>query len=170
MDQYLAQVLLAGFNFAPKGWALCQAQTLSIQQNAALFSILGTYYGGNGVSTFGLPDLRGRSVVSQGQGPGLSPYDIGQLSGAPTVTLLPGNLPLHTHPLNATAAASNAPSPATCLVGSNATHTIFGSPASTTMAPGMVVNAGNNLPVPIVQPYLVLNYIIALTGVFPSRN
>ena|ERR1700733_7458539 len=171
METYLAEIILAGFPFAPKGWALCQAQLLSIQQNAALFSILGTTYGGNGIQSFGLPDLRGRTSVSWGQGPGLSDYVIGQLSGTPTVTLTGNNLPPHSHPLNATTIAGNAPSPGACLVGTSpASHMIYGSPATSQMAGGAVNIAGGNQPVSVMQPYLCLNYIIALSGIFPSRN
>jgi microcystin-dependent protein len=172
MDTYLAEIILAGFSIQPKGWAFCQAQLLSIQQNQALFSILGTTYGGNGIQTFGLPDLRGRTSINWGQGPGLNNYVLGEQSGATTVTLVQNNLPAHTHSLNATAAAGNAPSPGGNLVGQSPSGAkIYGvGPSTATMAATMVGNAGGNLPVPIMQPYLCLNYLIALSGVFPSRN
>jgi microcystin-dependent protein len=171
METYLAEIIPAGFSFAPKGWALCQAQLLSIQQNSALFSLLGTSYGGNGIQTFGLPDLRGRAAVNWGQGPGLSGYVIGQASGAPTVTLQASSLPAHSHPLNATVPAGNAPSPGACLVGTSPTgYMIYGGPANATMAAGTVAVSGNGQPVSIMQPYLCINYIIALQGIFPSRN
>ena len=106
MDPFIGELRLFGFNFAPRGWALCQGQLMSISQNTALFSLLGTMYGGNGQTTFGLPDLRGRTALGFGQGPGLSPYDQGQPGGAEQVTLLAGQLPPHNHTVSASSAAT----------------------------------------------------------------
>src|SRR5579863_10316349 len=100
-DQYLGESRMVGFNFAPTGWALCNGQIMSISQNTALFSLLGTTYGGNGTSTFALPDLRGRRVVGAGQGPGLSLHDLGEMGGEESVTLIVSQLPIHTHPVMA---------------------------------------------------------------------
>src|ERR1700754_4848455 len=109
--QFLGQILPVAFNFAPKSWATCAAQLLSIAQNQALFSLLGTTYGGNGIQTFGLPDLRGRVAIHWGQGPGLSSYDLGEFSGTQSVTMLASNMPLHTHLLMASTATAGVPSP-----------------------------------------------------------
>jgi microcystin-dependent protein len=173
MTPFLAQIMLVGFNFAPKGWLQCAAQLLSIQQNAALFSILGTTYGGNGTQTFGLPDLRGRTSIHWGQGTGQPQYVLGELAGSEKVTLLPSNLPLHNHTLNVSATAANAPSPSGNLAAqpaSNIGGMLYGSTNNVTMAAGTVVNNGGGQPISILQPYLVLNYVIATTGIFPSRN
>ncbi len=174
MTPYIAQIALNAFSFPPKGWALAQGQLLSIQQNAALFSILGTFYGGNGVNNFGLPDLRGRTGVHQGQGLGLSSYTVGQVGGSQNVTLLANNLPLHIHSFNAnnTAATTASPSGASPSVGqANITCMLYSTAASDVqMAASSLANAGSNLPMSILQPYLCLNYSIALTGIFPSRN
>jgi microcystin-dependent protein len=174
MTPYIAQIGLFGFNFPPKGWSLCQAQILSISQNAALFSLLGTTYGGNGVSTFALPDLRGRTGVHWGQGNGLSSYSIGQQAGTQNVTLLANNLPLHNHPFSAsnTAATTASPSGASPSIGqANLSCMLYSANASdVVMAVSSVANAGSNVPISILQPYLCLNYSIALNGIFPSRN
>ena len=110
-EPFLGQIMLVGFNFAPVGWALCNGQILSITQNTALFSLLGTTYGGNGTTTFALPDLRGRAAVGFGQGPGLSNYDLGQSTGTETVTLTVGQMPAHNHMVAANAANGNVSSP-----------------------------------------------------------
>jgi microcystin-dependent protein len=172
---FLALVVPFGFNFAPKGWAQCSAQLLSIQTNQALFAIVGTTYGGNGIQTFGLPDLRGRVPNGWGQGPGLSNYTLGEISGSNSTTLLANNLPLHTHNLNVnnTAASQVAPQGGILaqgpLVGSsNAQY--YNTTAGAQMAANTLANSGSNLPVSILQPYNVVNYCIALQGIFPSRN
>jgi len=177
MDQFLAEIRAVGFNFAPNGWALCQGQLLSITQNTALFSLLGTTYGGDGRNTFALPDLRGRLVVSPGQGPGLSSYLLGQVSGTETVGLQASHLPAHTHSLNGVAvrvssSGGNSSSPAgTVLAATEDLH--YSSGASVQMAPdvltGTATQVGNNAGHPNLMPYLVLNYIIALQGIYPIR-
>jgi microcystin-dependent protein len=176
---YIGQIVIFAGNYAPAGWALCAGQLLPIQQNQALFSILGVTYGGNGQSNFALPDLRGRIPVQQGQGPGLSNYTLGEFAGAETVTLNSSQMPVHTHPLNATAATGTLPSPVGAFTATGAdsqggTSTDF-APASPvpTLAPMAAASigvAGGSQPVSVVQPYLALNFIIALVGIFPSRN
>lgn len=176
---YLGQIVIFAGNFAPSGWALCQGQLLSIQQNAALFSILGTTYGGNGTSNFALPDLRGRIPIQQGQGPGLSNYILGESAGAEAVTLNSSQMPAHTHALNATAASGSVPSPvgaftATGIDSQSGTSLDFAPatpvPTLAPMASASIGPAGGSQPVSVVQPFLSVNFIIALVGIFPSRN
>lgn len=177
-NQFVGEILLIPYNFAPLGWALCQGQLLPISQNTALFSLIGTYYGGNGTSTFGLPNLQGSVAVGQGQGPGLSNYYIGQTAGETSVTLLSSQLPLHNHTIPASAASGRltTPSSATALgatgrggapaYGDPANFTSSAvSMAATSIAPLGGSGAHNNL-----MPYQVLNYIIALQGIFPARS
>jgi microcystin-dependent protein len=168
---FLGTIRLVGFNFAPVGWALCQGQTMQIAQNAALFSLLGTYFGGNGTQTFNLPDLRGRAAVGQGQGPGLANYNQGQSGGVETVSLASAEAPTHTHAMMA-AANVTTPSPGPALaIGTPATAVkLYGGNAPTPLAPASIGNFGAGTPHENRQPYLGLNYIIALTGIFPSRN
>lgn len=171
-QQFLGQISLFGFPFAPNGWALCQGQLLNISQNTALFSLLGTYYGGDGRSTFGLPNLQGRIAVNAGQANGLSNYVLGQTGGAATVTLIASQLPAHTHALPATSARGTQATPA---ASSGLAATLRGtSPYSATtdgtaMAPSSVAAAGANQPHNNMMPFLALNYCIALQGVFPQR-
>jgi len=173
--QFLAQIQQVAFNFAPKAWATCSAQLLSIQQNAALFSILGTTYGGNGQTTFGLPDLRGRVAVHWGQGPGLSNYNLGQVGGTQTVTMLASNLPLHTHTFVANNQTSTQASPGGNALAQGGVYQgnnllLYGASAGLTMNPATIAPAGNSQPISILQPYNTLQYCIALQGIFPSRN
>lgn len=202
MEPFLGQIQAFGFNFPPRGWSTCAAQQLSIAQNSALFSLLGTIYGGNGQTTFGLPDLRGRSTIGQGHGPGLSPYDIGQMSGTESTTLTLNNMPIHNHGAVATpttgtvqitatlqansAVGSNAlPAAGNYLAGLSGKTGFYATSAGTTVdlagvtATGTVTggtptitvaNNGGSQPMSILSPYLALNFCIALTGVFPSRN
>jgi microcystin-dependent protein len=163
-----------GGNFAPRGWALCNGQLLAISSNTALFSILGTTFGGNGTQTFGLPDLRGRVPLNQGQGPGLSSYAIGQMSGSEQVTLLASQMPAHTHPVNADGGGGGKTNPTGNFPGTvstSAAEKIYSAgPSNATMAATMVGPAGGNQPHSILQPYLCVTFIIALQGIFPSRN
>jgi microcystin-dependent protein len=176
MTPYIAQIILLGFDFNPKGWALCAGQLMPINQNQALFSILGTTYGGNGIQTFALPDLRGRVPFNPGQGPGLSNYVLGQVSGTENITLLANNLPLHNHPMQVNTGAGNAGSPSANLlaqgpiIAGGVNTNVFTNSANTTMSPTAIAPNGGNQPISILQPYLVLNYSIALLGIFPSRN
>jgi microcystin-dependent protein len=172
---YLGEVRLVGFWFAPKYWAQCNGQLMPIAQNTALFSLLGTTYGGNGQTNFALPDLRGRVPVHVGQGPGLGNYVLGEVLGAESTYLLSSQVPQvpHTHPFTqagATVPNSKTPSgKAPAIAGSN----FYGDPGVITMAGGSVganSGAGASQPVPLFQPSLVMNWCIALQGVFPSQN
>lgn len=171
-EPFLGEIRMVGFNFAPVGWAMCNGQLLSIAQNTALFSLLGTTYGGNGTTTFALPNLQSRVPVHQGEGAGLSPYFIGQFGGVETVTLLTNQMPEHSHLVNASANKGNKASPIGNYPASDAagiTAEYNGSPTGE-MNAGMIAIAGGNQPHTNVQPYLTLNFIIALQGIFPSRN
>lgn len=158
-EPYIAQISLFGGNFAPRGWAFCDGQILSIAQNTALFSLVGTTYGGNGQTTFALPDLRGRVPMHPGQGPGLSNRDLGETGGRETVTLVLNEIPAHTHPI---ALGQGTGGVTVGHLGANTSGSAPGS-ASTGVAGGSQPH--ENLP-----PFLCLNFIIALQGVFPSRN
>ena len=177
MEQFLGQILMVGFTFAPAGWALCNGQLLSISQNAALFSLLGTSYGGDGRNTFALPNLQGRVPIHQGQSPGTSTYVIGQSGGIENESLLVANLPAHTHSANANGGAGANPSPIGNVWaeanGGGKTPVVNPSyaPASTgQMASTAIGLTGSNQPFPVIQPYLTVNFIIALVGIFPSRG
>lgn len=175
MEPFIGQIGLFGFNFAPRGWALCNGQLLSITQNSALFSLLGTTYGGDGISTFALPDLRGRVPNGQGQGPGLSDYQIGQASGTENVTLIQSQMPQHNHPLNVSSspATSNNPAGTVLAVSADANEgavNTYGTTINATANPQAIGLAGGNQPHENMQPYLTMNYCIALEGIFPSRN
>jgi microcystin-dependent protein len=168
-------MMFAG-DFAPKGFALCQGQLLAIAQNTALFSILGTTYGGDGRVTFALPDLRGRGPVQQGTGQGLPTVVLGEMAGNTNVTLLLSNLPQHNHTLNGNNAGSGTNLPGSTVVPSNGGDAntpvnlySTGNP-SVTLSPSAITATGNNQPVNIQNPYLGINFIIALQGIFPSRN
>jgi len=169
-----------GFNFAPRGWAMCAGQTLSIAQYQALFSLLGTTFGGNGQTTFNLPDLRSRIVLGFGQGPGLSAYALGAAGGEESHQLLTNEVPPHAHALNATnngqANGTNVPS-SSVLMGSgygieanNPAAYVYGAAPTVAMAAGAVGSTGNNQPHENRMPFLTINYCIALEGIFPSRN
>jgi microcystin-dependent protein len=169
---YIGQITIFAGNFAPRYWAFCNGQLISIAQNAALFSILGTTYGGDGVTTFALPDLRGRVPIHMGQGPGLSNYVEGQNGGAETVTLLSTQIPAHTHGVNASTAGGSQASPASGFpaVESTGTSLNYASASNITMNAAMIAANSGGQPHSNMQPYLTLNYIIALQGIFPSRN
>ena len=170
-EPFLAEIRIFPYNFAPRGWAFCQGQLLSISQNTALFSIIGTTYGGNGITTFGLPDLQGRVPVHVGQGPGLSPYDLGQEGGTETVTLLATQIPPHSHPARCLNGMANSAAPNSNVWAIDAGgNPQYGSiKAAGTMAPNIVAAAGGGQPHNNIQPYLTLNYCIALQGIFPTR-
>lgn len=190
MEPFLSQILLWACNFAPRGWAYCAGQTLSIAQNTALFSLLGTTYGGNGQTTFQLPDFQGRVPVGAGQGPGLSYYALGQVSGTESTTLTINQMPMHTHAaaLTVTVSASNASGSAAVPAVGTSTLGGFADPSTgdpvlgyNNATPNIPLNAagvvsgniqpsGGSQPFSILQPYLAINYIIALEGVFPSRG
>jgi microcystin-dependent protein len=178
-EPYIGEIIMFAGNFAPRGWALCNGQLLSIAQNSALFSILGTTYGGDGHTTFALPDLRGRVPMQPGAGPGLTPHSLGESSGSETVTLLSPQMPAHTH---AIAAGGNATSslPASNLFGATTGQTGEGQPVevfgyaagtpTTMMSPQALSTAGGSQPHANMQPYLCVNFIIATEGIFPPRD
>jgi microcystin-dependent protein len=175
---YLGEIKLFGGNFQIRGWAYCNGQLLSIAQNNALFALLGTTYGGDGVTTFGLPNLQSRIALHQGQGPNLTNRTIGEASGSESVTLIPAQLPSHTHQAIATTVAGTATAPANALPATPSlavTEFLYlsGAASGTTdapPAPTSVLSAGGNQPHDNIMPILALNYLIALEGVFPSQN
>lgn len=169
-EPFVGEIMLVPYNFAPRGWAFCNGQILSIAQNTALFSLLGTTYGGNGQTTFALPDLRGRCALSAGQGPGLSNYDLGQVSGTETVTLIATQLPVHSHNVAAVDDDATVGIPTGALPANIAAKGYSKGAPNTSMNPAMISGGGGNQPHDNRQPYLVLNYCIALEGIFPSRN
>jgi microcystin-dependent protein len=190
-EPFLGEIRMVGFNFAPRGWAFCQGQLLSIAQNSALFSLLGTMYGGNGTTTFALPDLRGRSPVGMGNGPGLTPITQGELAGTENVTILSTQMPMHTHTATAAATFAVAGTPSNPAATPSETNNILGasqaggplsaaiwsdalnSPVTlgnTETVSVTVEPTGGGQPVPIRDPFLGTNFIIALEGIFPSRN
>lgn len=172
-DQFLAEIRAFGFNFAPSGWAQCNGQLMAISQNTALFSLLGTTYGGDGRSTFALPDLQGSVVIAPGQSAGGSLYDLGEMSGEASVTLLQTEMPSHPHTVQAVSSIADkgVPSANTAIARSSGggLYTAAGTAALASMAPQALLPAGSSQPHNNLQPYLVLNYCIALQGVFPQR-
>lgn len=169
MEPFIGTIQYFGFNFAPRGWAVCDGQQLPIQQYQILFALIGTSYGGDGVTTFGLPDLRGRVSVGQGTGPGLSRRTIGERGGAEAVTLTNAQLPAHNHGIAAAGTASSK-APNGNLPAVSAGGVSYGPNAATSMSTSMVQPVGGNQPHDNMQPYLVGNWCIALEGIFPSRN
>lgn len=172
MDPFLGEIRIFTGNFPPKGWAFCNGQLMSISQNTALFSLLGTFYGGDGKSTFALPNLQGSVPLGQGQGPGLTDRVLGETGGAATVTLLTTEMPAHTHTVNAVAEPGDGTSPSNDLWAASVLRDrqyATGSPTAT-MSPTAINVAGGSQPHNNMQPYLGLNFIIALQGVFPQRG
>lgn len=191
-EPFIGQIIQGGWNFAPRGYAYCNGQQLGIAQNTALFSLLGTTYGGNGTTTFGLPDLRGRSMINQGQSPGLSNYVLGEMGGAESRTLSVPNLPAHSLPFTGTGTLGAATSKATEATPANgmvlARSVDAANPASalpeiylpsgtatTVTLAGVNVSGttgvvGNNVPVVTLSPFTCVSVVIALQGIFPSRN
>lgn len=172
-DPFVAEIRIFPFNFAPKGWAWCDGQLMPLSQNTALFSLLGTTYGGNGKSNFALPDLQGRAPMHPGQGPGLSLHDLGETGGSETVSLLESEIPAHSHALNASSFPANSRNPSGALlartVGGNAYMPVAGSQL-TQMAPQAAAPAGGDAPHNNMMPYLTFYFCIALQGVFPPRT
>ncbi|MCW5517436.1 phage tail protein [Muriicola sp. Z0-33] len=166
MEPFIGQIQAFGFNFAPRGWALCDGSLLAISSNEALFSLLGTIYGGDGRTTFGLPDLRGRAPMHFGTGPGFSTRTIGQRGGSETNVIGVNNMPSHNHAI-AAMAEGDSDDPTGNVVAGDGTNA-FGTTSDISAAP--TANTGGGQAVNNMQPYLVVNYCIALTGVYPSRN
>ena len=167
---FIGEIMLFAGNFAPRGWATCDGQLLAINTNTALFSILGTMYGGNGVSTFGLPDLRGRAPVHFGQGAGLSSYVQGQVAGEEGHVLQQAEMPAHSHTAYSDLANGTSEVPTNLLPARNpAGIPTFGATPGTTLAAGHIAATGSGLAHNNMPPFLVINYCIALQGVFPSR-
>jgi len=178
MEGTIAEIRLFAGNFAPRNWAFCQGQLMSIAQNTALFSILGTTYGGNGQTTFALPDFRGRVAVGTGQGPGLPSITLGEVSGEPTHTLISTEMPAHVHQVRAsTAGQATSANPTNNVLGigkvpsSSETINMYSAPGATVnLDPSGMTAVGGSQPHNNMQPYLGMNYIICLFGIFPSRN
>jgi len=172
MEPFLGQIVLFSFNYAPRGWAQCNGQLLSIAANNALFSLLGTYYGGDGITTFALPDLRGRVAINQGDGPGLSRYMIGERSGQENVTLISSQLPSHNHTgnLHASSGAVNQEEANGHLLAESAIYTDAAANQIMSAASITTGATGGNLPHNNMQPFLTMNYCIALEGIYPSRG
>lgn len=171
MEPLIGQIILFAGNFAPRGWALCQGQLLSISQHAALFSILGTTYGGNGKTTFALPDLRGCVPIGAGQGTQLSPHQLGDRGGSETVTLTEAQLPTHTHTLQASTATAASKDPANNLLAKSRVLPSYATTDSLIeMHKTSIASTGAGQPHNNMPPFLTLNYIIAIEGIFPPRN
>jgi microcystin-dependent protein len=169
-DGFLGEIMLIAGTYPPKGWAFCNGQLLSIAQNQALYSLLGNTYGGNGQTTFALPDFRARVVMHQGQGPGLSPRPMGERAGVVGHTLLATEIPAHTHVARAASASGTVVTPGNTVVPARSAASIpqWGTTADAALAPGAMTSAGGSQAHTNEQPYLVLNYVIALQGQFPS--
>ena len=182
MDEpYLGGIFIMGFNFPPKGYALCNGQLLSISQNSALFNLLGTTYGGDGQNTFALPNLQGRVPIHQGQSSGTSTYVIGQSGGVETVTLVTTQVPAHSHLFNVNKEAGTTATPGTTTYlaagpstgsgpNSSALKTYTINPNDVTLNPNSIASTGGGQPHNNLQPYLTVSFVIALQGIFPSRN
>lgn len=171
-EPYLGEIRMAGFNFAPRGWALCNGQLVSIAQNSALFALLGTTYGGDGQTTFALPDLRGRVPIHWGTGPGLTNRVQGEVSGTETCTLIANQMPAHNHLINAQSAAGTTTSPSGAYLAGQPRGgaMMYASTPDSNLSASALSVAGGNQPHNNMQPYLAVTFIIALNGIFPSRN
>src|SRR5262245_30762909 len=165
-EPFLAEIKIVSFNFPPKGWALCNGQLLAINQNQALFSILGTTYGGDGRVNFALPDLRGRTPTYVGNG-----LVLGERAGEESHTIIPGEMPAHNHPVRAASSAADLNNPAGNSLAQSTGFNLYSSQqGNTALAPATITNTGGSQPHNNLQPFLVLNFVIALDGIFPSRN
>jgi len=176
-DPFVAEIRAFGFNFAPYQWAFCNGQILPISQYTALFSLIGTYYGGNGTTNFALPNLQGQIPMHWGDGPGLSPTVLGETQGTENVTLISGQMPMHNHGVNTfqntvtDGTKTNIPSPTNWIGDSDADFAYNTATVPTTTMAGTAIGpAGNSLPHENMQPYLAVNFCICLAGVFPARN
>ncbi len=173
-EAFVGEIRIVGFNFAPQGWAACDGQLLPISQNTALFSLLGTNFGGNGQTNFGLPNLQGRAAMHWQQGPGLSNYDVGQTGGESAVTLNTSQMPAHAHGLQGdreTASLNSTNGNLTANTGPGASLYAAALPSSPpSLAPQAVVTAGNSQPHNNLAPYQTMMFVIALQGIYPSRS
>lgn len=171
-EPFLGEIFMSGFNFPPRGYATCSGQILSIAQNTALFALLGTTFGGNGQTTFALPDFRGRVPVGFGQGPGLTNRDLGEVAGSETVTLINNQMPVHSHTMNAVSEAGDVSAPANAFLANTGAldKEYKGTGTNVQMNPAVIGASGGSQPHANMQPYLVVNIYIALEGIFPSRN
>jgi microcystin-dependent protein len=170
-DPFVAEIRIFPFNFAPKGWAFCDGQILPISQNTALFSLLGTTYGGDGKSNFALPNMQGNAPMHPGQGPGLSLHDLGETGGSETVTLLESEIPSHSHALNASKSDAIDTNVGNELLAKGIGVGMYAPPSpQTTLADTAIAPAGGDQPHNNMQPYLTLNFCIALQGVYPARS
>lgn len=185
MEGYIAEIRMFAANFAPRNWAYCQGQTLSIAQNTALFSLLGTTYGGNGVQTFGLPNFASRMARGTGAGAGLSTINLGEMSGFETATMTTNNMPSHSHStvVKSSSNSNNGSNPinggfgnvniaVSAPAGITASGNLYSATGDTTMSANMVTVGvtGSNAPFSLMNPYTAMNYIICLYGIFPSRS
>lgn len=169
-EPYVGEIRMFGGNFAPVGWALCDGRLLSIAENEVLFLLIGTYYGGDGVTTFALPDLRGRAPIHADQRPGSSNYRIGQAGGVETVTLTEAQLPIHAHAMVAQSATGTSAEPTGAVwAGSTLRDTHYGTTINAEAAPSISA-VGGNQPHDNMPPFLTINYIISLYGIFPQQN
>ena len=170
-EPFIAEIRIFGFNFAPRGWAFCNGQLLPISQNTALFALIGTIYGGDGRTTFGLPNLQGRAPLHPGNGPGLSPYRLGEGSGSENVALTASQLPAHTHQMRCNSGAANSQTPVDNFLAMELSPaTMYAGGANDSMAADAIGPTGGSQAHNTMQPFLTLNFCIALIGIFPSRN
>lgn len=170
-ESFIGEIRYFAGNFAPRNWAFCDGQLLSIAQNQALFSIIGTIYGGDGRTTFALPDARGRAMLHAGQGPGLSPRRLGEKAGNETNTLSVNQMPAHTHPQRAATAGADSATPQGTLMGGTGRDSIYSSAAAdATMSGDAIGSTGGGQAVNNMQPFVTTNCIIALQGLYPSRQ
>lgn len=177
MDAYVGEIRMFCGTFAPKNWAFCEGQLMAISSNTALFSLLGTMYGGDGKVTFGLPDLRGRVPINQGAGPGLTQRFVGEMSGAEAITLLPQEMPAHNHLAMGSSDKGTLNSPTDSIWSEYSTGgrppvptKLYAETTDVTMAPDALAYAGQNMPHNNMQPYLSVRFIICMTGIFPPRS
>lgn len=170
-DPFVAEIRIFSFNFAPRGWAFCNGQILPLSQNTALFSLLGTTYGGNGMSNFALPDLQGNVPMHPGQGPGLSLHDLGETGGSETVTLLESEIPAHSHTLSVAGLNSQSTNPTNTVLGRGNPVKVYASGGSqVAMGTNSIAPSGGGSPHNNMMPYLTMSFCIALQGVFPPRS
>ncbi len=167
---YIGEIRLVGFNFAPVGWAACDGQLIPISQNDTLFNLIGTTYGGDGQQTFALPNLQSRVPIHQGQGPGLSNYVIGEAAGVESVTLTSNQIPAHSHPAQAQTGSGNQASPNGGVWANSGQGVYAAGPASLAMKNNLVGSAGGSQPHDNMMPFLVINFVISLFGVYPTPN